>query len=536
MDVDMAEYVVRADRVLPKPESWRYVRVPAGVLERGKKVVVASGYEVLTNLSEKNTQVFVEELQRRQLAGTVLWPSIVEALPREPMVVVYDRTRQAFTPANDTASGWESDAIATPENTDDGFVSFDLGDAGFQDDLSLTAIGRADSYATMGTRYSPPSVSESTFDSPFDQKKRMVPLGRGLVVLRAREGLVATQINGDAPLAGFAQPSEEMMAAGVSKEAAVYGLYSLAKPPPLWFREGMGWLVYTCEVTSQKIAFAGTTIDYSRQSVASLLEIFNKTDQLTHNQVMLASAFTHYCLYGNNRKLAPNFIKFMERLDHEPVSEQLFKECFKRSTKKMEVELAGQGRLMAAFTSIELKGRLPELPAFTVREATQSEVARLKASTFITQGRADQALDELRIAYWRGEREQEMLVMLASLEERLGSVERASKISKTLMALPKPPAKILMVEAKLRYRATLAGKSEGAKLTVTEIQPILAPLAQAVKAGQNTEPLWTFFSEVVLRGEGRPHESIGTYLSQAAKHYPNNATIRDAAKLASSAL
>ncbi|WP_138223133.1 hypothetical protein [Nibricoccus aquaticus] len=537
VDVDMSQYVVRADRVLPQPESWRYVLVPAGVLERGKKVVVASGYEVLSNLSEKNTRVFVEELQRRQLAGTILWPTIIEALPREPMIVVLDRTRQAFMPADvDVAQSWESDAISTPEHTSEGFVSFEVADAGPEMDSRLTAIGRSSSYGTMGTRYGGDVPMKSgTFDGAFDSPKLMRPLSAGVVVLRARDGVVATLINADSP-AGMSRLGEEMIAAGLSKEAAVFGMRSMSNPPPLWFREGMGWLVYTSEVSRKKIAFAGVAVDFTGQLVPSLLTVFQKTEKLSFNEVMLAGAFTHYCLYGNNRKLAPNFIQFMERLEREPVSEQLFKECFRRTTKKMEVELASQGRGMAAFASMELKGRLPELPAFSIREATQSEVARLKADAFITQGLWDQALDVLRIAYWRGEREPEMLAVLATLEERVGSVERARKLSKALMALPKPPARILIVEAKLRYRKALEGKAEGEKLTVAQIQPVLTLLAQAVKAGQNTETLWAFFSEVVLRGEGKPHASTGGYLVKAAERYPRNSIIREAARKAEGAL
>jgi hypothetical protein len=224
------------------------------------------------------------------------------------------------------------------------------------------------------------------------------------------------------------------------------------------------------------------------------------------------------------------FQAFVEsQTNNEPFTEELFKRYFKTTTGRMEVWLATYTRTWSVFKSHELRGQLPKPPAALVREATQSEVARLQADAYIADDRPAFALNALRIAYWRGEREPAMLAALASIEEKLGSVERAQKITKPLMALPTPPRRVLLVEAKLLYRATIAGKPLGEKLTVAETETILAPLGRATHTGPISEELCTFFAEVVMHCDGHPQEGIGVFLEQAAKHYPNNAAIRNAA-------
>lgn len=45
-------------------------------------------------------------------------------------------------------------------------------------------------------------------------------------------------------------------------------------------------------------------------------------------------AFVHMCLYGRGKRYQKPFATFLTRLGKEPVSEELFKECFKMDYKK----------------------------------------------------------------------------------------------------------------------------------------------------------------------------------------------------------
>src|SRR6185369_6482637 len=54
-----------------------------------------------------------------------------------------------------------------------------------------------------------------------------------------------------------------------------------------------------------------------------------------------AYAFVHMCLYGQNGRFQKPFAQFLSRISREPVSEEVFKECFKMSYRDMLDELRG---------------------------------------------------------------------------------------------------------------------------------------------------------------------------------------------------
>jgi hypothetical protein len=532
--IKMDPYVVSGERVLPPPESWRYVSVPAGELTIGKKVIVAPGYEVLSSLSDKNTKIFVEEVQLRQFTGTLLWPMIVKALPRQPMVVIIDRNKQAWT-STDLPVGlaWQGEPIAAAEAQSSGFDSVNY-NTGMQyssmvEQSFAPGDPRATELNTMGTRMiqdgNPTSFTEP---KAFETKRGIQPLPAGFTRVRANSGIVAAQINADAPKANTDSPDEERLAADLSRRAAEYALSTFSQEPPLWFRSGLGWLIATTQVTPTRITFADTNGMLDRTVMPSLATLLDKTTALTFEEDLLSAAFTHWGLYGDNQKHAPKFMQLVQEQSQGPVSPERFQEIFGLSIKKMEMELVTYSRTFAAYKSVELHGDLPPMPAMTIREATQSEVARLQAEAFITQGKPDLALNVLRIAYWRGEREPVMLACLAGLEESQGSLERARKITQGLISLSIPPAKILTVEAKLLFRDATANKQSEEKLSTKETRLIMDPLGRAIKAGQNSEDICEFFAQVVLRSAGQPHESVIAFLNQAAKHYPKNETIHKA--------
>jgi hypothetical protein len=546
--IKMDPYVVEGERVLPPPESWRYVLVPGLELTRSKKVVMAPGYEVLSNLSEKNTRLFVEELQLRQLAGTLLWPMIVQALPRQPMVIILDRTKQAWAaPAQSDALAWQGDPINAAAAKAEGFDSW-ASQAGTQIITSQQGFGpdpladpsqqaNALNQRLNSTSDDPNNPTPNNPGTPEQDpfiKRGLHPLPAGFTRVRANNGIVAAQINADVPLAGVEDaPTEEQLAADLSRRAAEFALASLTQRPPLWFDSGLGWLIASAQVTPTRITFADTKGMLANQTaMPSLALLLTKATALTYEEDLLAATFTHYGLYGNNNKNTEKFMTLVQRQSQGPVSPEQFKEIFGISIEKMEIELATYGRTFAAYKSHEMRGDLPSLPPLKVGEATQSETARLQADSLITQGKPDLALSVLRIAYWRGEREPAMLAILAGLEEKQGSLERARKITQALMALTTPPTRVFVVEAKLRFRDATATKQPQEKLTVAETRAIMDPLGRAVQAGQVSEDNCEFFSQVVLRSNGHPHESIAAFLDRAAKKFPHNSTICEAASFA----
>jgi hypothetical protein len=529
--VEMEPYVVRADRILPIPEDWLYVPVPALVLERGENATLAPGYYVLSNLSGQNTRLFINELQLRQLAGMLLWPEIVRSQPKNPVIVILDGNHGAGQRWDKPGRrDWVDDPISRaspmPITTPPGLQWFDPAQR-----LSTPMVDN-DPFGpqiTDGTR-----GGESEADSSG-------PLTKDHVEAAMRGGVVAAWVKAGVPTAGFARPSEERLAAALSQEQFNLAMLSFSQQPPAWFVSGMGWLVASAEVSRTRIAFA-RGVDAVQNIIAGfrlrlppLLALLQKetleTDQL--DEILLAAAFTHYGLYGDNGKHRQKFMGMVGRQSAgERMTEALFVEVFGFGTKKMLSKLGVYARTFAAYKHHELRGKIPPMPEIGVSRATQAEAARLQAEAFIALGRLDLALDKLRIAYWRGEREPEMLAVLALLEQRAGSEARARKIAQTLMKLPQPPLRARTVAANLRLQDALSARPEGAKLNMDETVELMDLLGAAITHGIPDEDACETFAKVILSSPAQPPPNVTAFLKKAAAQYANNGPIAEAGKLA----
>src|SRR5262249_28448220 len=135
-------------------------------------------------------------------------------------------------------------------------------------------------------------------------------------------------------------------------------------------------------------------------------------------------------LYGDGGKHQEAFITFIRRLDKEPVSEALFKECFKKSYSDMELTIRGY----VEYTTHKVAGvaaqkgqKLPEPPPFELRDATEAEVGRIKGDALRLAGHEDAAHLAMIAPYIRGERDPQLLAALGLQEKAAGDPARARK-------------------------------------------------------------------------------------------------------------
>lgn len=518
LEVHMPDYVVEGDRPLPPPESWRYVSVPAIELTRGERVVVAPGFEILSNLSVQNTRLLVKELQRRQLVGAVLWPALVKGSPFEPLAVVIDldlqAARMSATPtetavhqAMDGATlNWAGDPIA-----------------------SLYGVGQApgDSFgwifAPQGELILPPEARTGSRELATTRSSNVEVWGES-------PNRVA-EVSAGSLWAGAKRPSEEWLAAEISEQTALLALAALCERSKPWLKIGLGRLIATTQVSATEIEFAGVPVLMGSRHIPDLRVVLTKESGLTVEERDFGSAFVHYGLYGRNAKYASRFIELVERLETEPLSDRLMKETMGRSLRRMDAEVRGFVRSLAYFRSVKFRGRLPEMLPTEVREATQAEVARLQAKLAMGKERPDLALDGLRVAYRRGEREPAMLALLAHLEASYGSLDRAQRIVAALIEAPHPPRGVFVLAGRIRLQEFTADDSRR-RLDARETSAVIEPLERGIRVGQGTEELWTFLAEIVQRSSARPHASVAELLDEAVKRYPQNVTIWKAAEVA----
>ncbi|MDR0352947.1 MAG: hypothetical protein LBI02_06265 [Opitutaceae bacterium] len=540
--VEMAPYVVKGDRVLPNPEQWRYAKVPALVLTRGNRQIIAPGYEMLSNLSSSQTRALVEELQLRQFAATYLWPMLTQALPRMPVYVVVDINQQhsqprRFVKSSDTWEGEPIVAVDTQPSPSSFSSSSDFAATGaqrFAAEYGLTQMNDMNADTMVMSEDITPE--EELMQSSGRQAQRYErdetvarPLPDGYVELAMNGGPLAALVRAGEPRAGLGRPSEERFAATLSYELNLFALNSQSQKLPAWFVRGLGSLLGSTQVSRKLIQFARVKEDLAGRGMPKLSGLLKKEGAFTEEEARLASLFVHYGLFGDNGNYSARFMQFVDRLASggEP-TDAMFKEVFGKSLRTMETYLAAYARDLASYKSTDFKGDIPPMPPPVYREATQSDVARIKAEMHVSQANPGKALEELRTAYWRGERAPAMLALLATLEQQVGSEARARKILKALLGLPAPPPQTYIAAARLQLHDALAAKPAGAKLAAEETSALIDTLSGALAGGLTTEDLCDTLAEVILKSDTRPDANMTAFLREAARRYPKNQTIAGA--------
>lgn len=129
---------------------------------------------------------------------------------------------------------------------------------------------------------------------------------------------------------------------------------NLGSKPPAWFEEGLVQLFSSIDFTKKWINFAMIGDGFGGERTGDFNRILQRRALMPMGELLAdpprrrgtfwdaqAYAFVHMCLYGRNQKYQKGFLQFVTRLQAEPLSEALFKDCFKIDYKKMALELRG---------------------------------------------------------------------------------------------------------------------------------------------------------------------------------------------------
>lgn len=269
-------------------------------------------------------------------------------------------------------------------------------------------------------------------------------------------------------------------------------------PPPAWFEEGLSQLFASIEFQKKWINFGmigdgfggEKTGDFNRMLVNRGLMPMKDllADPPTRTGTFWSAqayAFVHMCLYGRNQKYQRPFLQFVTRLAREPLSEELFKECFKMDYKKMALEIRGY----ISFTDHKYmqytakKGQsLPDPPPFVLREAPDAVVGRIKGEALRLAGYSMDAHNALIAPYVRGERDPRLLAALGIDEKLAGHDERAVKFLEAASNAKVDRARAYLELGRLRLKAAQAqlGDANG-RLDDAQMANVLTPLFTARK-------------------------------------------------------
>ncbi len=456
--IDLPRYEVLAERELPPPEQWFYARI--------------EGFEVLSNSSEDATKQLLKEFQHFAFALDQVWPGMRanNAVPAALIICGRKEKFEEFLPDN----------LRQTERATTTFHRRDREQAAIvlDDQTKILNLVTVEDTSAAPTPVAATPASEA-----------------------------GEETDGTSATPGFAVDSYQQL----RREFLRYLLAGMEAPPPPWFAEGVSQLFMSMRITETEIAVgrvenpnlaaerggtrAGATpaddrdfnAALARRALLPMAEMFAVTadsetaqNPLNNAWAKQCYAFVHWGLYGDLGRHQKEFLTFVRRLSREPLSEAVFKECFKQSYEEMLFSLRTHienTRSKVAGVRAAKGEKLPLPPAPVVREATEAEVGRLKGDTLRLAGHPVEARTVLVTSYRRGEREPNLLAALGLAELEVGDVVRARKFLEAAATGKANRPRAYVELARLRLVEGLA-KPEGhdGKLSATQLGRVLEPL------------------------------------------------------------
>jgi len=457
--IELPKFEVTDSRVLPQPETWHYAAIP--------------GFEVLSNISERETKRFVNDFLLLQEAIGVLMPTLRNtnvAVPTSLLLCGRGDRFNRFMPADRGDDLYRTNSLffADPERGAI-VVDFALSELLLADNTSI----EADPYRGFYKEYFRHLIRQ--------QMGRKPPAW-------FEEGLVEmfSAIDFNKKWITFAQIGDGFGGGKDSDFNQMLGRRALMPLPEMFARE---------TITSDRF--------WSAQCYA----------------------FVHMCLYGRGQRYQQGFLKFLTRLGSEPPSEEMFKECLGKSFKEMNLELRGYldftDHKYMQFTA--KKGQaLAEPPPVALREATEAESGRIVGEALRLGGHGAAAHLALIAPYIRGSRDPQLLAALG-LDERLaGHEDRARKFLEAAMQAKVARPRAYLELARMRFATVTQAVSGKADKRFSEAQAadVLEPLAAARSQPPPMAEIYELAAEVWARSARPPGRDDLKFINEGVNHFP----------------
>ena len=505
--LELPTYTVTDSRELPPPEPWLYGRIP--------------GFEVLSNASEKSTKRLVGDFQRFFLALSLVWPGVQQktAVPTSLIICGRGGKFDAFIPKGQQRS---NRAMAS---------------------LTLRAAEQSAIVIDFQTKVLNLSTSEGA-------------TAAASAAVAAEDGV---SLGGGDP--GFQVDAYRQL----YREYIRFLLGGVEPRGPAWFEEGVAQIFMAMEVTNTTIivgkvenpntisaeqgalndaGISGTAPAEDRDFNAALAkrrllgmdEFFAVTHDAPEANNALggtwakqAYAFVHWGLYGDQGKHQKAFITFLRRLDREPATEALFKECFKQSYQDMLFTIRGY----VEFTNYKTAGvqagkgeKLPTPPPFELREATEGEVGRIKGDALRLAGHVAAARTAMTTPYIRGERDPQLLAAIGLLERAANDDGRARKFLEAAAQAKAARPRAYLELAKMRFAEAAAKPAETqARFSAEQTVAVLTPLFTARTQTPPLAEVYELIAEAWARSIITPGPDHLGVLDEGVRFFPRTTAL-----------
>ncbi|MFM9956174.1 MAG: hypothetical protein ACKVVO_19145 [Opitutaceae bacterium] len=498
--VELPKFVVTDSRELPPPEAWRYAEIP--------------GFEILTNASDKATKRLIKDFEQFKEALALVWPIPNRSgVPTSLILCGRGGKFDAFVPSGKTSAD-RALASLFLKNKEQTAIIIDLQSS----TLNILATDTTNDAAT-GTDSSYISV---------DHDKQLYREYVHFLLSTSEPRLPAWLEEGMAQI---------IMAMKVDPKYIVFG--KLEDPNTISAQAGavaaMNALMAADDPDGIQIAGApAEDRDFNAALQRRALVPFPKFFAVTSDSpeainplgnnvwAKQSYAFVHMCLYGRGKRYQKPFATFLTRLGKEPVSEELFKECFKMDYKKMLMELRGYIDFCDyQHQEYVLKGEgLGSGKPLVLRDATQSEVGRIKGEALALAGHHVKAKAELIAPYIRGEREPLLLAALGLYDRAHGDEVRGRKFIEAATAAKVTRPRVYLELARYRYADALAKPGAGENFSAEQVSAILAPLLIARVQPPSMPEVYEVMTDVWAQSAETPKRDDVLFLIEGVRFFP----------------
>ncbi len=499
--VELPKFVVTDTRELPPPEQWRYATIP--------------GFEILSNASDKATQRLIRDFDMfRQALGHV-WPQPGRHPHTTSLILCARRNKfDSFIPAGRYVpeagfasvflkQGHRTAIVIDLQATTLNVLNLD----GFDDAATGTDSGQisVDHDKQLYREYVRYLLSRSEPRLPA-----WVEEGLSQIIMRMefdKRWIVFAKLEDPNTISAQAAMVQQLNALGAGEE----GAEALALPgAPAEDRDFNAALQRKALVPLEKF-FA---VEHDSPEATNVLG--------NNRWAKQAYAFVHMCLYGLNGKYQKQFATFLQRLAKEPPSEDLFRQVFGRTYKQMLLELRGYIDF-TVYQHREYRAKEDVIippPPLELRDATQSEVGRIKGEAMVLAGRVREARAELIAPYTRGERDPYLLAALGLYERAHGEEARARKFLEAAFAAKAKRSDAWVELARYRLADALAKPAAGAQLSREQTAHVLAPLQFAHGKPPILPAIYDVAGDVWARSSAVPSKDDAKLMIEGALLFP----------------
>lgn len=263
----------------------------------------------------------------------------------------------------------------------------------------------------------------------------------------------------------------------------------------------------------------------------------NQSPRRVHVRLAQQELFVRWAL-TSGRETRAALWRFASRAAVNPVTEEMFAECFGFDFSELRDRLSDYLPIAAGETAWIDPGPLPPVPRFTVKRATPNEIARVRGewerlAIWHVQRRLPaargpyiaQARRTLRRAYDAGDRDPRLLAIMGFCELEAGGPAEAREFLEAAIAGDVVRPSVYYEVAKARFADLRRTAPDTQRFSRFALGAIIRPLQQALAQAPPLPEVFSLLAEAWMRCEDAPSPAELSEIARGAEIFPRRPTV-----------